>query len=139
MYCLEPLHRGRHSVMRCIPDQRRAVDRKNSEQAITYELQYLPTMCMDRVRLRIEQRVEYREIQLAVGDVDSAPQRFTALYDPQDRVIVISDHVEDFVLDEGLHCLSGVAPPYQRGPEKLRVQHAAMHGQSCKRKACREH
>src|SRR5213593_480519 len=260
MYCLEPLHRGRHSVMRCIADQRWAVDRKNSEQAITYELQYFPTVSMDRVRLRIEERVEYRnqlmtwdavracseatnirrpqdsgqlftrttanltgqylgtgawpqinieemahqcalhegvadnrhalrdarqlgdlssgkavdtigcvggcvatamragdrkrkvvgatlglqvvenrEVQFVVGDVEPAPQRFTALYHPQHRVIVIRHHVDDLVLDEGLHCLPGVAPPYQRGPEKLRVKGAAMHCQSRKRKACREY
>ena len=47
--------------------------------------------------------------------------------------------LDNLVLDEGLHGLRGVAPPCQRGPEKLRVQRAAMHGQSCKRKACREH
>src|SRR5439155_1086187 len=126
MYYFEPLHRGRHSVIRCIADQRRAVDRKNSEQAITYELQYLPTMRASNRKRKVIgatlglQIVENREIQLAVGDVDSASQRFTALYDPQHRVIVISHHVDDFVLDKGLHCLPGVTPPYQRGPEKLR-------------------
>ena len=83
--------------------------------------------------------MENREIQLVVGDVDPAPQRFTALYHPQHRVMVIRHHVDDLVFDEGLHCLPGVAPPYQRGPEKLRVKGAAMHSQSRKRKACGEY
>jgi len=85
------------------------------------------------------QVAEDREIEFVVGLVDSATQRFAALYHPQHRVMLVWHHIGDLVRDEGLYCLPGVTPPDKRSPEELRVQRTAVHRQSGERKACREH
>src|SRR5690242_2597546 len=83
MYCLEPFDGGRHRAIRCFCDCRRAADGKNSEQPVADELQYLATVPVDRIGLRVEESVEYRNHLLAREAV-RARREATKVGRPQD-------------------------------------------------------
>src|ERR1700722_1116041 len=83
--------------------------------------------------------MEDREIELVIGDIDAASQRFTAQAYLPYWVIFMAGQFLNLMGNESLHSLAGRAQPDKACSEILRVQRASMKGCPQQRKACRQH
>ena len=83
--------------------------------------------------------MENRKFELAIGDIDAPPQRFTAPAPSRPDYLSCSTISSHLMSDERLHGLAGGAPPDKVGTEILRVQRSHMKGHPQQRKTRGQH